>query len=107
LIKVNVAPGMARLILDPGYRWSSDRPPLARSVGPLGSEEGKHAMVQDPVDASQAAAGSAGAGGGERMPVMQAVLDNPFLLLFIGVAVPTLSYLIWGIMDIILIPIGK
>ena len=39
--------------------------------------------------------------------VMQAVLDNPFLLLFIGVAVPTVSYLIWGIIDIVLIPIGK
>jgi hypothetical protein len=63
-------------------------------------------MAQDPVDVSKAGAGGAEAGG-ERMPVMQVVLDNPFLLLFIGVAVPTLSYLIWGIMDIILIPIGK
>ncbi|MDG4603770.1 MAG: hypothetical protein P9C48_14340 [Defluviicoccus sp.] len=56
-----------------------------------------------------------GSGGGEstalaeeqRIPIMQNVLDNPFLLLFIGVAVPTVSYLIWGIMDIILIPIAK
>lgn len=43
----------------------------------------------------------------EKIPVMQNVLDNPFLLLFIGVAIPTVSYLIWGIMDIILIPIAK
>jgi hypothetical protein len=43
----------------------------------------------------------------ERVPVMQRVLDNPFLLLFIGVAVPTISYLIWGIMEIAQIPIGK
>lgn len=43
----------------------------------------------------------------ERIPVMQNVLDNPFLLLFIGVAVPTVLYLIWGIMDIISIPIAK
>lgn len=43
----------------------------------------------------------------EKIPVMQNVLDNPFLLLFIGVAVPTLFYLIWGIMDIISIPIAK
>jgi hypothetical protein len=42
-----------------------------------------------------------------RVPVMQRVLDNPFLLLFIGVAVPTVSYLIWGIMEIAQIPIGK
>lgn len=56
-----------------------------------------------------------GTGGGdsatppaeEKIPVMQNVLDNPFLLLFIGVAIPTVSYLIWGIMDIILIPIAK
>ena len=43
----------------------------------------------------------------QRLPVMQRVLDNPFLLLFIGVAVPTISYLIWGIMEIAQIPIGK
>jgi hypothetical protein len=43
----------------------------------------------------------------ERVPVMQRVLDNPFLLLFIGVAVPTVFYLIWGIMEITQIPIGK
>lgn len=42
-----------------------------------------------------------------KIPIMQNVLDNPFLLLFIGVAVPTVFYLIWGIMDIILIPIAK
>jgi hypothetical protein len=43
----------------------------------------------------------------ERVPVMQRVLDNPFLLLFIGVAVPTVFYLIWGVMEIAQIPIGK
>lgn len=43
----------------------------------------------------------------ERIPVMQRILDNPFLLLFIGVAVPTVFYLIWGIMEIAQIPIGK
>ena len=43
----------------------------------------------------------------ERVPVMQRVLDNPFLLLFIGVAVPTLFYLMWGVMEIAQIPLGK
>ena len=43
----------------------------------------------------------------ERIPVMQKVLDNPFLLLFIGVVVPTVFYTIWGIMEIITIPIAK
>jgi hypothetical protein len=44
---------------------------------------------------------------GERIPVMQRVLDNPFLLLFIGVASPTVFYLIWGIMEVAQIPLGK
>jgi hypothetical protein len=43
----------------------------------------------------------------EPVPVMQRVMDNPFLLLFIGVAIPTVFYLIWGIMEITQIPIGK
>jgi hypothetical protein len=42
----------------------------------------------------------------ERVPVMQRILDNPFLLLFIGVVVPTVFYVIWGIMEIITIPLA-
>ena len=42
-----------------------------------------------------------------RVPVMQRVLDNPFLLLFIGVVVPTVFYIIWGIMEIVTIPIAN
>lgn len=49
-----------------------------------------------------------GSGGdaGEPIPFMQQVLDNPFLLLFIGITVPTVSYIIWGIMEITSIPIA-
>jgi hypothetical protein len=43
----------------------------------------------------------------ERVPVMQRILDNPFLLLFLGVTVPTVFYVIWGVMEIITIPIAK
>lgn len=43
----------------------------------------------------------------EPMPAMQQILDNPFLLLFLGVAIPTVIYLVWGIMEIVSIPIGK
>ena len=43
----------------------------------------------------------------ERIPVMQRVLDNPFLLLFLGVVMPTVFYVIWGIMEIVTIPIAK
>jgi hypothetical protein len=41
-----------------------------------------------------------------RVPTMQRILDNPFLLLFIGVVVPTVFYVIWGIMEIISIPLA-
>ena len=36
----------------------------------------------------------------ERVPFMQRLLDNPFLLLFLGVATPAILYLIWGIIEI-------
>jgi hypothetical protein len=42
----------------------------------------------------------------ERVPVMQKILDNPFLLLFIGVVVPTVFYILWGIMELITIPLA-
>jgi hypothetical protein len=41
-----------------------------------------------------------------RVPIMQRILDNPFLLLFIGVVVPTVFYIVWGIMEIVSIPIA-
>lgn len=41
------------------------------------------------------------------IPFMQRVLDNPFLLLFLGVTVPAVLYLMWGIMEVANIPIGK
>jgi hypothetical protein len=44
---------------------------------------------------------------GEEMPIMQQILDNPFLLLFIGVTVPTVFYILWGVMEIVTIPISK
>jgi hypothetical protein len=43
----------------------------------------------------------------ERIPVMQQIIDNPFLLLFLGVTIPTVFYIIWGIMEIITIPVAK
>ena len=42
----------------------------------------------------------------ERPPFFQRVLDNPFLLLFLGVTIPTVLYIIWGIMEIIQIPLA-
>jgi hypothetical protein len=42
----------------------------------------------------------------EQVPFMQSVLDNPFLLLFLGITVPTVFYIIWGVMEIITIPLA-
>ena len=36
----------------------------------------------------------------QRIPFMQRVLDNPFLLLFFGVVIPTVIYILWGVMEI-------
>lgn len=42
----------------------------------------------------------------EEIPGMQRFLDNPFILLVLGIAVPTIFYIIWGIMEITQIPIA-
>jgi hypothetical protein len=41
-----------------------------------------------------------------RIPIMQRIIDNPFILLFIGVVFPAVFYIIWGIMEIVSIPIA-
>jgi len=43
----------------------------------------------------------------EGIPIMQQVLDNPFLLLFLGIAMPTVLYIVWGVMEIVTIPVAK
>ena len=41
------------------------------------------------------------------VPLVQQLLDNPFLLLFLGVLVPMLVYTLWGVIDILTIPLAK
>jgi len=41
------------------------------------------------------------------IPIMQQLLDNPFLLLFLGIAMPTVLYILWGVMEIVGIPVAK
>lgn len=43
----------------------------------------------------------------ERVPLMQQLLDNPFLLLFLGVMVPMVVYTLWGVIDILTVPLAK
>ena len=58
-------------------------------------------------EASESASGSGGQESLEPVPFMQRLLDNPFLLLFLGVVVPTVFYLIWGILEVAQIPLAK
>lgn len=43
----------------------------------------------------------------EPIPFMQKLLDNPFLLLFLGVMVPMLVYTLWGVLEILTVPLAK
>ena len=43
----------------------------------------------------------------EDVPLMQRLLDNPFLLLFLGVMIPMVVYTLWGVIDILTIPVAK
>ena len=43
----------------------------------------------------------------EGIPIMQQILDNRFLLLFLGIAIPMVLYIVWGVMEIIAIPVEK
>ena len=45
--------------------------------------------------------------GTEPVPMIQQLLDNPFLLLFIGVMMPMVIYVLWGVIDILTIPLAK
>ncbi len=38
--------------------------------------------------------------------MMQRLLDNPFLLLLLGILVPAVFYIIWGIIEITQIPVA-
>lgn len=40
------------------------------------------------------------------IPAMQKILDNPFLLLFLGIMFPTVLYIVWGVMEIVTIPLS-
>ena len=43
----------------------------------------------------------------EPIPLMQKFLDNPFLLLFVGVMIPMLVYTLWGVIEILTVPLAK
>ena len=43
----------------------------------------------------------------EKVPLIQQLLDNPFLLLFLGVMIPMIVYTLWGVIDILTVPLAK
>lgn len=43
----------------------------------------------------------------EKIPLIQQLLDNPFLLLFLGVMIPMIVYSLWGVIDILTVPMAK
>jgi hypothetical protein len=43
----------------------------------------------------------------ERISSWQVVLDDPFLLLALGLGVPLVLYVIWGILEITMVPFPK
>ena len=43
----------------------------------------------------------------EKVPMMQQLLDNPLLLLFLGVMIPMIVYTLWGVIDILTVPLAR
>lgn len=41
------------------------------------------------------------------IPWMQNLLDSPLILLFLGVMIPMVLYNLWGVVEILLIPVTK
>ena len=43
----------------------------------------------------------------EPVPWLQKLLDNPFMLLFLGVFIPMVVYNLWGVVEILTLPTAK
>ena len=41
------------------------------------------------------------------VPALQRLFDNPWLLLLLGLVIPTLSYTVWGLIELMLLPQAK
>lgn len=40
----------------------------------------------------------------EKPPLLKRLMDNPWLLLVLGVVIPIVSYTVWGWIDLSLVP---
>lgn len=41
------------------------------------------------------------------IPFLQKLMDSPFILLLLGVMIPMVVYNLWGIIDILTVPLAK
>jgi hypothetical protein len=58
-------------------------------------------------ESEKTASGTAADDATGPVPILQRILDNPFLLLFLGVTIPTVLYIVWGVMEIASVPIAE
>lgn len=63
-------------------------------------------MTDNHANTAPETGGGSGGGAVEPVPFMQRFLDNHFLLLILGVAVPAVLYLVWGIIEVAQIPLA-
>ena len=59
------------------------------------------------INSSPETGAGSGGEGDEPVPFMQRLLDNHFLLLILGVAIPSVLYVLWGVMEIAQIPLAQ
>ncbi|MBE9557858.1 MAG: hypothetical protein IMF08_13450 [Proteobacteria bacterium] len=64
-------------------------------------------MSEKKINSAPETGGGPSGGDDEPIPFMQRFLDNHFLLLALGVAIPSVLYVIWGIAEIISIPMAQ
>jgi hypothetical protein len=65
------------------------------------------AMSENQINSAPETGGSSGGAADEPVPFMQRLLDNPFLLLALGVAIPAVLYVVWGIIEVANIPLAQ
>ena len=45
--------------------------------------------------------------GPDKKSALQRLMDNPWILLVLGVVIPTLSYTVWGWIELLMLPAAK
>lgn len=64
-------------------------------------------MTENGITSSPETGSGPGSADDEPLPFMQRLLDNHWALLVLGVAIPAVLYVIWGVMEVAQIPISQ